>query len=120
MYRWLGACLRSAGIVLACLPLCHSYGVEHGLLAPLWAGAAVHLQSGFDLHAVCREILPRFGVRVECRLAAFDPVTGELDLGHLTSLVDGRTKLVACTGASNFLGMIHLACAVILLRAFMR
>jgi acyl-CoA synthetase (AMP-forming)/AMP-acid ligase II len=25
--------------VLACVPLCHSYGVEHGLLAPLWAGA---------------------------------------------------------------------------------
>ena len=40
----------------------------------------------------------------ECRLARFDPVTGELDLEHLASLVDSRTKLVCCTGASNFLG----------------
>jgi cysteine desulfurase/selenocysteine lyase len=55
-------------------------------------------------YAMCREILPRFGRRVECRLARFDPVTGELDLGHLASLVDARTKLVCCTGASNFLG----------------
>ena len=37
-------------------------------------------------HALCREILPRFGRRVECRLARFDPVTGELDLDHLASL----------------------------------
>ena len=37
-------------------------------------------------------------------LARFDPVTGELDLAHLASLIDARTKLVCCTGASNFLG----------------
>ncbi|HEX2363070.1 MAG TPA: aminotransferase class V-fold PLP-dependent enzyme [Jiangellaceae bacterium] len=55
-------------------------------------------------YALCREILPKFGIRVECRLARFDPVTGALDLDHLTSLVDQRTKLVCCTGASNFLG----------------
>lgn len=55
-------------------------------------------------HAMCREILPRFGRRVQCRLARFDPVTGELDLEHLASLIDARTKLVCCTGASNFLG----------------
>jgi len=55
-------------------------------------------------HAMCREILPRFGRRVDCRLARFDPVTGELDLDHLASLIDSRTKLVCCTGASNFLG----------------
>jgi len=41
---------------------------------------------------------------VECRLVRFDHDTGELDLEHLGSLVDDRTKLVACTGASNFLG----------------
>jgi len=29
-------------------------------------------------HALAREILPRFGRRVECRLARFDPVSGEL------------------------------------------
>jgi cysteine desulfurase / selenocysteine lyase len=55
-------------------------------------------------YALCREILPRFGVRVECRVARFDPATGELDLDHLASLVDSRTKLVCCTGASNFFG----------------
>src|SRR3954453_13023243 len=55
-------------------------------------------------HALSREILPRFGRRVECRLARFDHRTGELDLDHLAELVDDRTKLVCCTGASNFLG----------------
>jgi cysteine desulfurase/selenocysteine lyase len=55
-------------------------------------------------YAMCREILPKFGRRVEYRLARFDPLTGELDLEHLASLVDARTKLVCCTGASNFLG----------------
>ena len=55
-------------------------------------------------HAMCREILPRLGRRVECRLARFDPATGELDLDHLAALIDARTKLVCCTGGSNFLG----------------
>ena len=55
-------------------------------------------------YALSREILPRFGRRVECRVARFDHATGELDLAHLASLVDERTKLVCCTGASNFLG----------------
>ena len=55
-------------------------------------------------YALCREILPRLGRRVDYRLARFDPVTGELDLDHLASLIDKRTKLVCCTGASNFLG----------------
>jgi cysteine desulfurase/selenocysteine lyase len=55
-------------------------------------------------YAMCREILPRLGRRVDYRLARFDPGTGELDLNHLASLIDARTKLVCCTGASNFLG----------------
>src|SRR5262249_15363830 len=55
-------------------------------------------------YAMCAEILPRLARRVECRLARFDPVTGELDLDHLASLIDARTKLVCCTGASNFTG----------------
>jgi cysteine desulfurase/selenocysteine lyase len=55
-------------------------------------------------YAMCREILPQFGRRVECRVARFDHVTGRLDLDHLAGLVDERTKLVAVTGASNFLG----------------
>jgi cysteine desulfurase/selenocysteine lyase len=55
-------------------------------------------------YALCREILPRFGRRVQCRVARFDPATGQLDLEHLARLVDHRTKLVCCTGASNFFG----------------
>ncbi len=55
-------------------------------------------------YGMCREILPRFGRHVECRLARFDHRTGELDLDHLAELVDHRTKLVCVTGASNFLG----------------
>jgi cysteine desulfurase/selenocysteine lyase len=55
-------------------------------------------------YAMCQEILPRLGRRADYRLARFDPGTGELDLEHLASLIDARTKLVCCTGASNFLG----------------
>jgi cysteine desulfurase/selenocysteine lyase len=55
-------------------------------------------------YGLCREILPRFGVRAEVRIARFDSVTGQLDLDHLASLVDARTKIVCCTGASNFFG----------------
>ena len=63
-----------------------------------------HNSSYVPWHALCREILPRFGIPVECRLARFDPLSGALDLAHLASLVDERTKLVCCTGASSFLG----------------
>ena len=55
-------------------------------------------------YAMCTDILPRFGRRVQYRLARFHPTTGELDLDHLASLIDQRTKLVCCTGASNFFG----------------
>ena len=55
-------------------------------------------------YALCHDVLPRFGRSVECRVARFDPETGELDLAHLAELVDERTKLVCVSGASNFLG----------------
>ena len=55
-------------------------------------------------YGLCKEILPKFGVNVECRIAKFDKETGELGLAHLKSLVDEKTKLICCTGASNFLG----------------
>jgi long-chain acyl-CoA synthetase len=42
--------------VLAMIPLCHSYGLEHGLLAPLWAGSTVHLCKGFDPHLVHQQL----------------------------------------------------------------
>jgi acyl-CoA synthetase (AMP-forming)/AMP-acid ligase II len=38
--------------VLAAAPLCHSYGLEHGLLAAVWAGACAHLCQSFDATTV--------------------------------------------------------------------
>ncbi|MFH1781182.1 MAG: aminotransferase class V-fold PLP-dependent enzyme [Patescibacteria group bacterium] len=55
-------------------------------------------------YALSKEILSKFGINVDCRIANFDRETGQLDLNHLKSLVDKNTKLVCCTGASNFLG----------------
>ena len=42
--------------VLAAVPLCHSYGLEHGLLAPIAAGSCVHVCEKFDLPAVLGEL----------------------------------------------------------------
>lgn len=63
-----------------------------------------HNSNYIPWYALAREILPRFGVRVECRLARFDKNTGELNLDGMARLVDDRTKIICCTGASNFLG----------------
>jgi acyl-CoA synthetase (AMP-forming)/AMP-acid ligase II len=43
--------------ILMCVPLSHSYGVEHGLLAAIDAGAAVHLTQGFDVSVIGRELV---------------------------------------------------------------
>ena len=48
--------ITAADHVLATVPLCHSYGLEHGLLAPVWAGATVTLCRGLDLPVVRREL----------------------------------------------------------------
>lgn len=64
-----------------------------------------HNSNYIPWYGLCNEILPRFGIKVECRVARFDKVTGELDLEHLKSLVDNRTKIVCCTAASNFFGV---------------
>jgi cysteine desulfurase/selenocysteine lyase len=85
--------------------------VMYSLLTELQDGDNVvttmmeHNSNFVPWYALCREILPRLGRRVECRVARFDHDTGELDLSHLASLVDSRTKLICCTGASNFLGV---------------
>ena len=42
--------------VLAAVPLCHSYGMEHGLLCPIWAGSCTHLYDRFDLPAAMDEL----------------------------------------------------------------
>jgi cysteine desulfurase/selenocysteine lyase len=55
-------------------------------------------------YALCKEIAPAFGRKLEYRLVGFDRETGELDLDDLERKVDRRTKIICCTGASNFLG----------------
>ncbi len=50
--------------------------------------------------------LDKIGVEdVEIRMVDFDKETGELDMAQLESYVDNHTKLVAVTGASNFMGV---------------
>lgn len=63
-----------------------------------------HNSNYIPWYGLCKEILSKFGITVELRIAKFDKTTGELDIDHLKSLVDARTKLICCTGASNFLG----------------
>src|SRR5512136_2539330 len=43
--------------------------------------------------------------RIQIRVVDFDLESGELDMEQLARYVDSRTKLVALTGASNFLGV---------------
>ena len=45
-----------ADCVLAAVPLCHSYGMEHGLLCPVWSGCKVHLYDRFDIHAAVSDL----------------------------------------------------------------
>jgi acyl-CoA synthetase (AMP-forming)/AMP-acid ligase II len=42
--------------VIATVPLVHSYGMEHGLLAPLWAGATVLLCGGLNIQHISTAI----------------------------------------------------------------
>ena len=48
--------LQANDRVLGMIPLCHSYGVEHGILAPTYAGCAVHLCRGFDTRVVIEQL----------------------------------------------------------------
>ncbi len=42
--------------VLAAAPICHAYGIENGFMAPVWAGACVHLCDGLDLPVAMAEL----------------------------------------------------------------
>lgn len=42
--------------VIAAVPLVHSYGIEHGLLGPLWTGATVLLCDGLHLAQITQAI----------------------------------------------------------------
>jgi cysteine desulfurase / selenocysteine lyase len=107
--RFIGAASRREIVVTRNTTEAHN-AVMYALMTAFRDGDNVvttmfeHNSNYVPWHAMCREILPSFGRRVELRLARFDPWTGELDLDHLASLIDERTKLVCCTGASNFFG----------------
>jgi cysteine desulfurase / selenocysteine lyase len=107
--RFVGAQDRRSVVVVRNTTEAHN-AVMYALLTTLREGdnvvttAMEHNSNYVPWHALCREILPALGRRVELRIARFHPVTGELDLAHLAALVDERTKIVCCVGASNFLG----------------
>lgn len=73
-------------VVLASVPLAHSYGIEHGLLAPLWAGATVELADGLDL--------PHFSAAIARGVSIFPSVPAVLerlaDVEGLTNLRNAR------------------------------
>ena len=107
--RFIGAPSRNSIVVVRNTTEAHNT-VMYSLMSEFRDGDNVvttmmeHNSNYVPWYAMCRDILPRFGRRVQYRLARFDPATGELDLEHLASLIDERTKLVCCTGASNFFG----------------
>lgn len=107
--QFIGAPDRSAIVVTRNATEAHNF-VMYSLMTEFESGDNVvttmmeHNSNYVPWYALSREILPRFNRDVEYRIARFDPMTGQLDLAHLRSLVDNRTKLVCCTGASNFLG----------------
>ncbi|MCP4835994.1 MAG: acyl--CoA ligase [Phycisphaera sp.] len=43
--------------VLATIPMQHAYGIEHGVLAPMRAGASVAFKAGFDLRSGAEALL---------------------------------------------------------------
>lgn len=48
--------------------------------------------------------MAQVGRSIEVRVVDFDRKTGELDMKQMKKYIDSKTKLVGCTGASNFLG----------------
>lgn len=107
--RFVGAPSRRNLVVVRNTTEAHN-AVMYSLMAEFRDGDNVvtttleHNSNFVPWFAMCHDILPKFGRRVELRLARFDPSSGALDMAHLASLIDARTKLVCCTAASNFLG----------------
>jgi acyl-coenzyme A synthetase/AMP-(fatty) acid ligase len=52
-------CITESDEILSCVPLAHSYGIEHGLLAPILVGATVHIAHGFEMSTIARELTAR-------------------------------------------------------------
>ena len=83
--RFVGARSRNNIVVVRNTTEAHN-AVMYSLLTQFRDGDNVvtttmeHNSNYVPWHAMCRDILPTFGRRVQVRLARFDPVTGELDL----------------------------------------
>jgi acyl-CoA synthetase (AMP-forming)/AMP-acid ligase II len=66
--------------VLMTVPLTHSYGLEHGLLAPIWAGSRTVLARGLDMPSVLPE-LSSGGITIFPGVpSSFEMLTGVADL----------------------------------------
>lgn len=71
--------LHAESHVACAIPITHSYGIEHGLLAPLWAGSRVTLIQGLDINVIANvlsngvDLLPAVPAMVE-QLAQRDGV----------------------------------------------
>jgi acyl-CoA synthetase (AMP-forming)/AMP-acid ligase II len=72
--------------VLAAVPLTHSYGLEHGLLAPVWAGSRVHLCRGLDLPSVVSELARGEITLFPAVPAMFEMLAAVADAPSVTSL----------------------------------
>ncbi len=76
----------AADHVLATVPLTHSYGLEHGLLAPVWAGSTVHLCRGLDVPTVLGELAGNQITIFPAVPAVFEMLAGVSDAPAITSL----------------------------------
>ncbi len=93
---WIGPVmdLTAADVVLAALPLSHSFGLNGALLAPLLAGAAValldHVTPEAALAAIARHRVSVFpGVATMFRRILDAPAFAAADLGSLRAAVSG-------------------------------
>lgn len=77
--------------VLSTIPMSHAYGIEHGVLAPMRAGAEVAFKSGFDLMAGAEALLDRTTV--------FPAVPVTLEAATRIARPDSRLRLVYTAGA---------------------
>lgn len=77
---------RSDDRVLATVPLCHSYGLEHGLLAPMWAGSSVLLVPGLDLHLIMQLLAEQNITLLPGVPSMYEMIASASDAGAIPSL----------------------------------
>ena len=98
--------VAAAGVVHGRSATQLTYDVSRAL-AKSWGPGDEIVVSRLDHDANVRPWLQAAAaVGATVRWLDFDPATGELDEGGLTTAITGRTRLVALTGASNLIGTI--------------